>query len=137
MEILIEIKKIVDWWFKLKKGYSDIDGLLEVNRKLSGYCYYLAELVSENYQDYLFYYSNRKIGEIKQKQHLIENEDFSATKAESYAKKETLEDLKNEIIQEGNYEKLRLLLRQSNVIIDQIDNRIFKLRKEQERIKRD
>lgn len=129
---LNDIRKLVDWWFNLKKGYSDIDNLLEINRKLSGYSYYLGELVAENYTDYLFYYSLRKIGEIKEKQRLIEIEGLSANKAEILSHAKCYEDLKNEIIQEGNYERLRVLLRQTNLIISQIDNRIYRLRKEQE-----
>jgi len=137
METLEEIKKIIDWWFNLKKGYNSIDHLMEVNRKLSGHCYYLAEFLADNYQDYLFYYSKRKIGEIKKKQHLIENESFSAAKAESYARASIMDELQNEIIQEGNYERIKVLLRQANLIIQQIDNKIYRLRKEQEQTKKD
>jgi len=126
-EVIIEINKIVDWWYSLKKGYTDLNHLDEVLRRLTGLYYYFNDIVADSYKVYLMSYVSRKVGYSKRVQGLIESGN-SATSAKEEAISE--EDLKDEAEQEAFYNMLKLKGSAITKIIEAIRQRISNLKSE-------
>ena len=52
-EIINEINEIVKWWYSLNKGYTDLNHLDEVLRRLTGLYYYFNDILADSYKVYL------------------------------------------------------------------------------------
>ena len=128
-ETINNIDKIVSWWLELKKGYSDISHLDEVNRKLSGYFYYLSEHVADSNKDYLFAYVHKKVGLAKREQRIIDD-GGSATLAKQTAPLHEEMLLMEEAQTEADFYALRLKLNAVAKVLEAIKQRISNLKKE-------
>jgi hypothetical protein len=126
-EIINEIDDIVKWWYNLKKGYTDLNNLDDVLRRLTGLYYYLSEIVSDSYKVYLMSYVSRKVGYSKRVQGFISN-GSSATSAKEEAISD--EDLRDEAEQESYYNMLKLKLNATSKIIESIRQKISNLKQE-------
>ncbi len=131
-ETLNKIEKIIAWWKSLQKGYNDIDMLLYKEQRLSGYSYYLAEILADSEEDALIAYFWRKINSGKSKNSFI-SEGKSAAAAESLSVIETEEELLKEVNAKSVSFKANILLRQVNKVLDAIRTRISYLKSEKPR----
>jgi len=128
MTILEDINRVIEAY---KKNYStlSIDSLLNAKDKLVTLNFNLAEEVAEAKKQYNAGYYIRKISIIKQKNSYI-NQGKSAAAAEAMATSENAENLKVELGWEDIAYRLELLLRQSNKVVDAIQQRISFLKVE-------
>ena len=128
-ETVNKIDEIVSWWLNLEKGYTNISHLDEIHRKLSGYYFYLSEIVADSYKDYLFSYIHKKVGLAKRQQGLIESGD-SVTKAKEIAPLHEEMLLMDEAEAEANYNALKLKLNAVSKVLEAIRQRISNLKTE-------
>ena len=124
-----QIDDIISWWFNLKKGFTDLNHLDEVHRKLSGHYYYLSEIVSDLYKDYLLSYVHKKVGLAKREQALTEK-GLSVTLAKSTAPMHEEQILMEEAQAEGEYNALKLKLNAVSKVLEAIRQRISNLKTE-------
>lgn len=113
-EIIQKIDSIVTWY---NTNESNISGLLENYKKLSGYLWYFAKFVSENKKSYNENYFVRKLSVARSKQELI-NKGLAVNKAENEALIENKEQYQASLDSEALAYKCDLLLRQGNRILD-------------------
>jgi hypothetical protein len=130
-ETIKEIGIIINLWTNLQKDYNDIDNLLYMQQKLSGYSYTLACDCAEFKKDYNFAYFWRKINLNKHKNTYI-GLGHSATSAESMAIERTEEELRKEIETEATAFKAEMILKQINQILGSLTQRVSYLKKESE-----
>lgn len=128
-ETIKNIDNIVAWWLNLQKGFTDMNSLDEVHRKLSGYYYYLSEIVSDSYRDYLFSYVHKKIGLGKREQALTES-GMTATLAKSTAPLHERDLMIDEAESESTYNALKLKLNATSKVLEAIRQRISNLKSE-------
>lgn len=126
-EIIKEIDDIVNWWYKLEKGYTNINHLDDVLRRLTALYYYFNDILSDSYKVYLMSYVSRKVGYSKRVQSLIES-GKTATSAKEEAVND--EDLKDEAEQESLYNMLKLKGSAIAKIIDGLRQKISNLKTE-------
>lgn len=131
-EIIDKITTQVNWYGKHSTG-ATLDQLLECKDKLVGYNYHLAELVSEYFLNYSKCYYIRKIKIARIKNVLIKNK-TAITHAESIATEQAANEFEQEVENEAMAQRLDNLLRQSNKVVDAIQQRISVLKKEREEI---
>jgi hypothetical protein len=128
MEIILTIKKSIDWYNQNYKK-ATISQLIDLKTKLVTENYYLAELVSENNCFCLQWENEKKVKFAKEKQKNI-NESMQIGKAESKAECE----IENERTQHTEYkivfDRLKLLHNQVNEVCNDIMQRIAILRQE-------
>ncbi len=124
-----KISEIVEFWSGLKRGYNNIENLLYMEQKLSGYSYYLAELLSEFKENYNIAYFWRKINTNKRKNAFI-GTGKTAAASECMAIEKTEEELRKEIDAETIAYKAETLLKQVNKILDSMRTRISYLKDE-------
>jgi len=124
-----KINEIIKFWTDLKKGYNNIDNLLYMEQKLSGYSYYLAELLAEFKEAYNIAYFWRKINTNKRKNAFI-GTGKTAAASECMAIEKTEEELRKEIDMESIAYKSETLLKQVNKILDAMRTRISYLKDE-------
>ena len=132
--MLEKIKEIINWWGGLEKGNQDIETLLYNQQKLSGYSYYLAEESARMKEDYSLGYFMRKINLSKSKNAFI-NQGKSAAAAESASIEKNESYYEAEIKSESIAYKLDLLLKQVNVILSAMQQRISYLKQEKQSTK--
>lgn len=128
-ETIEQIDKIVSWWLNLKKGYTDLNHLDEVHRKLSGHYYYLSEITADSYKEYLFSYIRKKVGLGKREQALTEK-GLTATLAKSTAPMHEEILMMEEAEMEATYNGLKLKLNATAKVIEAIRQRISNLKTE-------
>ena len=128
-ETLTNINIIRDWWFNLKKGYTDLNTLDYTLQKLTGNYDYLAEYLSESYKDYLISHEYKKIGMSKQEQALMSIGE-SATAAKSIAPMKEKDLLINHAQIESEFFFLKNKINSTSKIIEAIKQRISNLKKE-------
>lgn len=126
-ETIKEIDSIVKWWYNLAKGYTDINKLEDVLRRLTGLYYYFNEILADSYKIYLMSYVSRKVGFAKRVQGLIES-GKTATGAKEEGVNE--EELRDEAEQESFYNMLKLKKDAISKIIDAIRQRVSTLKSE-------
>ena len=131
METIEQISKVIESYNKSYRTLS-IDSLLAAKDKLVTLNYNLAEDVAEAKKSYNYGYYIRKINIIKAKNRYI-NQGTSATAAEAKAMEEFAGDLKTELDREAISHRMDLLLRQSNKVVDAIQQRISYLKIESTR----
>lgn len=135
MEILNLIKDQIDWYYKNSQK-AWINDLLTLQDKLSANSYYLAELYSEAYKQYIdkFYLSKTKKVKtfLSKKAEKIADKGLTDKLAEVIATDESLEEFKNELFWEAEVEKLKTLLRQVNIILQALQQRISSLKQERQ-----
>ena len=122
MKIIEQVSKIIEAYKKSYKTLS-IDLLLNCKDKLVTLNFNLAEEVAEAKKSYNYGYYIRKINIIKAKNRYI-NQGTSATAAEAKALEEFAGDLKTELDREAISYRMDLLLRQSNKVVDALQQRI-------------
>ncbi len=130
-EILEKINVIINWYHQ-KSASASPDDLLKCKDKLVTYNYNLAELVAEYSKNYHKNYYIRKLTVARMKNAYIKNGE-AVGKAESLATEEAAEAFDNELESEALAMRLELLLRQSNKVVDAIQQRISYLKTEMRR----
>ena len=129
-KILSKIYEQVQWYNHAGLKTQSITDLLNCKDKLAIYSYGLAQFASDLKAEYNTAYFIRKIDVAKQKQGLIANKKMSHAAAEVDAMVSTERQMQNELDKEAGSYKADLLLRQVNVIIQAITQRIAYLRSE-------
>lgn len=128
MEILVKIKKSIDWYNQNYK-VATINQLIDLKTKLVTENFYLAELVSENNCFCLQWENEKKVKYAKEKQRLL-SDSYQIGKAEAKAESE----IENERTQHTEYkivfDRLKMLHNQTNEVCNDIMQRIAILRKE-------
>jgi len=122
MTIIEQIAEVIQAYGKSYKTLS-IDDLLNAKDKLVTLNFNLSEEVAEAKKSYNYGYYIRKINIIKAKNRYI-NQGTSATAAEAKALEEFAGDLKIELDREAVSHRMDLLLRQSNKVVDAIQQRV-------------
>ena len=130
MTILEQITEVIQAYNESYKDLS-IDNLLNAKDKLVTLNFNLAEEVAEAKKSYNYGYYIRKINIVKAKNRYI-NQGTSATAAEAKALEEFAGDLKIELDREAISYRMDLLLRQSNKVVDAIQQRISFLKVEKQ-----
>lgn len=137
MEILKIIKLQLEYYYKHWPKVN-IDKLLELQDKLSVNSYYLAELYSEAYSNYLEKIYNTKTKKIKtflsKKAEKIEDKSLTDKLAEKISEDESLSEWSAELFVEAERERLKTLLYQVNKTLDAIQQRISYLKLEKSKI---
>ena len=128
MTIIEQISEVITIYNKSYKTLS-IDDLLNAKDKLITLNFNLAEDVAEAKKSYNYGYYIRKINIIKAKNRYI-NQGTSATAAEAKALEEFAGDLKIELDREAISYRMDLLLKQSNKVVDAIQQRVSYLKTE-------
>lgn len=134
MTILENITGIINVYNK-KYSTLSIDALLNCKDQLVTFNFNLAEEVAEAKRSYNMGYYIRKINVVKQKNALI-NQGNSATAAESAAIEKNEEHLKEELDREALSYRMDLLLKQSNKVVDAIQQRVSYLKVEKQNAER-
>lgn len=129
-KVINEIKKHIQWYDSVG-GQASIEDLLLYKDKLAVNSFYLAELAASAKTDYNKAYFLRKINVSKSKQGYVAAR-MAVNKAEIYASVDTELMAKDELEKEAIAYKCDLLIKQMNVIISAMQQRISFLRKEQE-----
>lgn len=137
-KIIDRIHAVTNWWHSFgqeveiagNKYGNSLDDMHEVNRILSAYNVYLAEVVADFKVNYNNTMINRKIS-ITERTNAINNEE-AFNRAESLAKEENAELLKLEKQYEALAVKAEIMLKHSSQMMNQIQNYINYLRKEKE-----
>ena len=130
MTILEQITEVIQAYNESYKDLS-IDNLLNAKDKLVTLNFNLAEEVAEAKKSYNYGYYIRKINIVKAKNRYI-NQGTSATAAEAKALEEFAGDLKIELDREAISYRMDLLLKQSNKVVDAIQQRISFLKIEKQ-----
>jgi len=130
MTIIEQITEIIMAYNKAYKTLS-IDDLLNAKDKLVTLNFNLAEEVATAKDSYNMGYYLRKINVTKHKNAYI-NQGKSATAAESAAIDNTRAELKAELEKESYAYRLDLLLKQSNKVVDALQQRISFLKREKQ-----
>ena len=129
-DTLEQIRKDIDFYHSNAKEIS-VDKLLKLKTHLTTLNYYLAEQVADMKESYNNSYYIRKISISKTKNAYV-NKSYAATKAESIATEEEAEKLETELNNEALANRLDLLLKQSNKIVEDITQRISVLKQEKQ-----
>lgn len=135
MEILWKIKSQIDFYYNSSDKMS-IETLLKMQDVLAGNSYYLWELYAEAYRDYVDKYSQHRIKKSKwfltRKARKIEDEKITDKLATEEAFEDNIELFTQELFAEANLEKLRTLLKQVNIILQAIQQRVSFLKREKD-----
>lgn len=107
-----------------------VDELLNLQDKLSGYSYFLAEKCAETKSLYNISYFNRNICVLRRQQDLIMKSSLPVSKSEIQAKNEAEELYRTTADYESEAYRLDLLLKQVNRILASMQQRISHLKNE-------
>lgn len=124
MKIIEDIKKLI----KEANHTTDINKLIDLNVRLSGYLFYLQEEETIAHKNYLDAYNDRKFAEAS----FIINSDLATNKAERQAVIETLEKKQIETISEVIYNDIKGKRFTTAEFIGVLTQKISNLRKEWE-----
>jgi len=127
-EIITKIGKIVSWYNTNCKSATPVQ-LLDCKDTLVTLNYNLAETVADMTKDYHKSYYIRKMAIAVKKNAFIKNGE-AIGKAESLATEEAAEQFENELEFEALALRFELLLKQSNKIVDAIQQRVSYLKVE-------
>ena len=130
MTILEQVSGVITAYKRNYKTLS-IDDLLNCKDKLVTLNYNLAEETADSKDSYNMGYFLRKINVTKAKNAYI-YQGKSAAAAESAAIENTRAELKDELLKESNAYRLDLLLKQSNKVVDAIQQRVSFLKTEKQ-----
>ena len=130
MTIIEQVSNVIQAYKGNYKTLS-IDDLLNCKDKLVTLNYNLAEETADSKDSYNMGYYLRKINVTKNKNAYI-NQGKSAAAAESAAIENTRAELKDELLKESNAYRLDLLLKQSNKVVDAIQQRVSFLKTEKQ-----
>ena len=135
MEILNKIKEQIEWYYNNSEK-AWINDLILLQDRLAWNSFYLAELYSLAYTEYLEKVYNTKTKKIKtfltKKSEKIADKQLTDKLAEKFAEDESLWDWSNELFWEWEKEKYRILLQQVNIILQAIQQRISYMKKEKD-----
>lgn len=129
-KILESIYKQIQWYNSTGLVTQNIGELLTCKDRLAVYSYGLAQFSAELKKEYNISYFIYKIEVAKRKQALMVKRKMTATHSETEALLDNEDKYKAQIENEANCYKADILLKQVNVIIQAITQRIAYLRKE-------
>jgi hypothetical protein len=130
MKILAEISKILTW-YKAQGATTTIERLLKAKDRLAVDSFYLAEQAAEMKLEYNQAYFQRKIEVCRVKQGLI-NDGLAVNKADIHSIIETEGLFNAEMLREASAYKMDLLIRQVNITIRAIEQRISYMKQEKQ-----
>lgn len=128
-KLLTDIKSKIDQYEKIYKT-SSIDTLLNAGDWFSIQATRLSELLAEMKNDYNKAYYIRKLKTAQKEQELINKEGLSAAKAVSQSIVSTAEYLDNELQFQSVAYRIEIFLKQLNILISSIQQRISYLKVE-------
>lgn len=133
MEVLEKLKEQIDFYYKTSDKMG-VEQLLKMQDVIAWNSYYLAELYAEAYMEYIekFYLSKTKKVKtfLTKKAEKIAEKGLTDKLAEAMATDESLAEFWNEIFWEAQTEKLKTLLKQVNIVLQAIQQRISYLKSE-------
>ena len=101
------IEKIVSWYQRIKKGYNDIETLIDCRKNLSTALYRLSKDVTDAHNSFKALEAERKRGVEKRKKELVEQQIKKGEKVNvSYAEVTAQDEFADIRIEENNYEAL-------------------------------
>ena len=131
--MLNKIKEQINYYYK-NSNKMQIEELLRMQDVLSGNSYYLAELYSETYINYLDKIYKTKTKKIKwflsKKSEKIQDKLLTDKLAEKFAEDESLIEWSEELFIEWEKERYRILLQQINQVLNAIMQRLSYLKSE-------
>ena len=130
-EIVNKISDLITWYGN-NCHKAQPEELLICKDRLVTFNYNLAQIVAESAKDYHLHYYIRKLTIARIKNAYIKKGE-AVSKAESLATEESAEEFQNELESEALALKLELLLKQSNKIVDAIQQRVSYLKIEMNR----
>jgi len=130
MDLIEEINKICNWWYKLPPDFTGISEVDYQLQRLSGLYYSYSSVVAKSYGKHLSSYVAKRIGVVRAEIKLYGTEPQS--KAEKIALSESEMLLIDDISKEAEYYEHRLRLQSVGKIMDAMRSRIASLRKEQQ-----
>lgn len=131
---MVEIDKMIDWYLDKGKEIQSIQMLLDFQLKLSGWSYFLAQRVSDDFAEYAYAEQRRKVQTEIRTLAYYDNNPAGISRSKAIKDTDVLKD--SEIAAEANYKALKLKLEQVNKILDGLMQRISYLKKEQEKEER-
>lgn len=130
-EVLEKIHEIVSWYYK-ESSTTDIDTLANKRDKLASLGMYLAENTAKSGMMAKLAYVERKYVTAVRSRDYKEMEGIAVSLAESKAIADTKVELEDEKKKEGVAEQMYLLMRQTNLVLSAMQQRISLLSKEKE-----
>jgi hypothetical protein len=133
-EIIDGINQLLDWYSD-NASKSSIDMLLDFQDKLSLYSVNLSYMIGQSTQDYLGAYYNRKCTYFTKKLAFLKDGDknyMAETKAEAQIRDERKTEADSQSITEG----LNLQLRQVNMVLRTVAQRISYSKQEKDRLEK-
>lgn len=135
-ELYPEITRMVDWYNEKLYSSGNVSELLDFAGKLSGYAYYLSEIVSEFKKNYNSSRFTRRINLSRQTTEFMDKGDSAtASKERAFESKEHEAQYKEEMEIEGAAYKAETMLKSIYTIIDVIRTRVSYLKQEQQQTK--
>lgn len=129
-ELLDQIKKMIDR-YESKYKTMTIPTLLDASDWFSIQATRLAEFLADFKHDYNEKYYIRKLKVAQQEQHLVNSRGFNITEAKSQAVVDTAQFNKAELDAQSFAYRIEILLKQINILIQTIQQRISYLKIEQ------
>ena len=129
------IEKIVSWYSRIKKGFNDIDTLIDVRKNLASSLYRLSKDVTSAHNEFKALEAERKRGVEKRKKDLIDSqikqgEKVNVSFAEVTAQNE-FSDIRIEENQfEALYKQMTLHYNSTKAILDSLSQHISHLKGE-------
>ena len=130
MRCLEEIKKAIKWYYDLPNDYRNVELLMAARRKLSVHAFELSDITGDTKISLDNMYAERKIEHARSKVALMAG--TTAAAAESKAIIENKERIKQEKEYEGLYSRCRLLLVQTNEVLNCLNQHISLLKMEKD-----
>lgn len=134
IDTLKEIEKILGEYYK-RAASMHVDELLDLRDKLAIHSYRLAEYTADAKTSYNTNYFNRKITVNRSQQALMQKQNMSAAKSLINAEICHEDALQDELIAEALAYKHDLLLKQTNKVLDAMNQRISHVKNELEQSK--
>lgn len=128
-----DIEKVVNFYHALKRGYNDIDMLVNCRKSLSTCLYYMSKDIAIAYETFKGLESLRKMNVEKRRYELISGSDkisAAAAEAQAAAQFADIRDQENE--SETIWKRLDLHYRSTEKVIDSLNQHIAHLRAEKQ-----
>ena len=126
---LADISKIINWLYNIEKGYSSMENIDDVHRKLTGLYFFLSEITADSYKSYLMSYVSKKVGLSKQKAAIMEGKKTAAL-ADAKSIVLMAETITKEAEDEAIYNQCKLILSASSKVIEAMKQRVSNLKSE-------
>jgi hypothetical protein len=128
-----DIEKVVNYYHNLKRGYNDIETLINCRKSLSTCLYYMAKDIANAYETFKGLESLRKMNVEKKRYELISAvEKVSAAAAEAQAAAQFADIREQENVAETIWKRFDLHYKSTEKVIDSLNQHIAHLRGEKQ-----